>query len=251
MTEHRPPRKYLNDAELMRWYGETRPAIPDRSEPDSSPTLSPAVCVSCGTEFKRTNRRTPFCSEFCKSACRLIRICRRWMRTESMRQDKEYTYSLRVRMAFLNSSYLGEGGYTRNLSPEIRALIWERDNGKCVKCGKPGAQVDHIHGDSDEPENLQLLCLDCHHGKTNAAMRAVSPQESLILGLMWAEIAERIDAAIPIRPCDNEQTWGKFWNRYPDLPPAASEYEQIEPQATYSDLRRQIDEYARSLNRAR
>ena len=53
---------------------------------------------------------------------------------------------------------------------EIRQIILERDNNKCVKCEEPGLEIDHIVakrlGGTDEEANLQTLCNECHKAKT-------------------------------------------------------------------------------------
>ncbi|MGR3512740.1 MAG: HNH endonuclease [Paracoccaceae bacterium] len=58
-----------------------------------------------------------------------------------------------------------------------RVAIRKRDKGLCQECLRngrytPGRDVDHIKprfkGGSDDPSNLQLLCVDCHTAKTIA-----------------------------------------------------------------------------------
>lgn len=58
---------------------------------------------------------------------------------------------------------------------KTRVRILRRDNGLCQPCLKnhrvtPASQVDHIvpkaEGGTDEDENLQSICLDCHKVKT-------------------------------------------------------------------------------------
>ena len=48
---------------------------------------------------------------------------------------------------------------------KLREQIRERDNGLCI-CGKQGGHVHHIifrsHYGSNKPENLILLCQECH-----------------------------------------------------------------------------------------
>jgi 5-methylcytosine-specific restriction protein A len=48
--------------------------------------------------------------------------------------------------------------------------IRRRDKHTCQKCGRPGHDVDHIinvaDGGTDEDDNLQVLCPDCHRVKT-------------------------------------------------------------------------------------
>lgn len=52
-----------------------------------------------------------------------------------------------------------------------RALVWERDNGRCVACGKPAEELQHVRcrgmGGSrnpaiNSPANLVWLCRPCH-----------------------------------------------------------------------------------------
>ena len=56
---------------------------------------------------------------------------------------------------------------------EWKRICWERDDGKCVMCGEPGAQVDHIEPVGKlawgsplviDPDNGRVLCLPCHEG---------------------------------------------------------------------------------------
>jgi len=55
---------------------------------------------------------------------------------------------------------------------EVRQKVIERDNGKCVVCGRPGTHVHHIHLRSKrkdllyEMNNLVLLCSK-HHDHTS------------------------------------------------------------------------------------
>jgi 5-methylcytosine-specific restriction endonuclease McrA len=59
---------------------------------------------------------------------------------------------------------------------------WEamqRDNQKCVKCGKDGEVVDHIlpialGGEEFDMKNLQTLCGDCNKDKTRNDIRAIA-----------------------------------------------------------------------------
>lgn len=49
----------------------------------------------------------------------------------------------------------------------IRKRVIRRDAGRCVACGAPGTDVDHIIPGADHNlGNLQLLCRDCHQTKT-------------------------------------------------------------------------------------
>ncbi|WP_424974253.1 HNH endonuclease [Dinoroseobacter sp. S124A] len=60
---------------------------------------------------------------------------------------------------------------------KVREAAKRRDNGLCVACAKRGItrlmqDVDHItpkaQGGTDDLDNLQCLCRDCHKAKTRA-----------------------------------------------------------------------------------
>jgi 5-methylcytosine-specific restriction endonuclease McrA len=58
--------------------------------------------------------------------------------------------------------------YTSAHWRRLRALVLERDQGICQRCGRPGADtVHHIiersHGGSDDPRNLEAVHRHCHN----------------------------------------------------------------------------------------
>lgn len=59
------------------------------------------------------------------------------------------------------------------IAEDIRLLVWERDGGKCVKCGaRHELQFDHIIpfslGGGSTEHNLQILCGSCNRAKSNS-----------------------------------------------------------------------------------
>jgi hypothetical protein len=58
----------------------------------------------------------------------------------------------------------------RNVSAKVRLYVWQRDKGKCVKCGtNKKLEYDHIiphsKGGSCTERNIQLLCEMCNRKK--------------------------------------------------------------------------------------
>ncbi|MFR9767068.1 HNH endonuclease [Nocardia sp. SC052] len=69
-----------------------------------------------------------------------------------------------------------EPGRYRGVSRAQAEQIRMRDNRTCQKCGKPGREVDHILNvkadGTDDDDNLQVLCKDCHDAKTQGEAAA-------------------------------------------------------------------------------
>jgi HNH endonuclease len=66
----------------------------------------------------------------------------------------------------------GKGSRTA-IPDDVKLLVWQRDHGRCVKCGSNSElQFDHIIplslGGADTPENLQILCGRCNRAKSNS-----------------------------------------------------------------------------------
>ena len=65
---------------------------------------------------------------------------------------------------------------------QVRAIVLRRDHNRCVKCGKPGNEVDHIREIADggalyDPNNAQTLCHQCHLRKSIDMERARRARE--------------------------------------------------------------------------
>ena len=111
------------------------------------------VCVICNnTQSKNSNKTIihkfqkqtfSFCSEVCKN--------------EFQNNHPEVFYK----------------GHRRHSIPtDLRKIIWNRDEGKCVKCGSENnIHYDHIipisKGGSTIKENLELLCQNCNLSKSD------------------------------------------------------------------------------------
>ncbi|MFE3195099.1 TerD family protein [Nocardia sp. NPDC059240] len=59
---------------------------------------------------------------------------------------------------------------TRTIPPDVKAVVWQRDGGRCVECGDSHyLEFDHIipisRGGATSPANLQILCRGCNRTK--------------------------------------------------------------------------------------
>ncbi len=147
-----------------------------------------------------------FCCELCMQTCDTVRYWRR-VRRDGRYDRPDVREAVWTRVAFLLAG--GYGKTARRLSHQTRNHVWERAGGVCRQCGKPGEEVDHIEGDSPDPDNLQLLCKDCHHAKTNERMRpATDEQKKLIAAL----VATRVEPEVPALLADDEVRWKAEWS---------------------------------------
>lgn len=70
----------------------------------------------------------------------------------------------------------------RELWLELRKEVWNRDKGKCVRCGASvtlkKAHIDHIEplsrGGSNSLENLRTLCRTCHSLRADPSHRGMA-----------------------------------------------------------------------------
>lgn len=63
-------------------------------------------------------------------------------------------------------------GHNPTAWKRVRRAALARDGHRCVKCGAPANEVDHVvnraAGGRDELANAQTLCTPCHRAKTQA-----------------------------------------------------------------------------------
>lgn len=65
------------------------------------------------------------------------------------------------------------GARRERIPNEVRAFVWERDEGRCVRCGAEGdLQFDHVipvaKGGGVAVDNIQILCGDCNRAKSDS-----------------------------------------------------------------------------------
>jgi 5-methylcytosine-specific restriction endonuclease McrA len=164
----------------------------------------PFPCANCG---KLLSSSRLFCSDLCRDEAKFVRYCRACIADGRYRRD-DVKEAWKIRLA-----HILNGGYrerNRQISKEIREAAIEQDNGLCRKCGNKGFQVDHINGDSNAIENLQLLCIKCHLQKTREKIVAISKVTHPEKWEKRQELLFRVHAPKPLKLCDSP-FWTKKW----------------------------------------
>ena len=162
MTTNKRAKRDARDR--ARKTGEPYTLARRRTTPASDTSRPTAAQTACSAS--RTTKRACSAQELCSQTASTIRYWRRIVRDGRIHQP-DVREAIRTRVAHLLA-----GGYqeaARRLSPTSRVQVWERDGGRCVLCGQPGAEIDHITDDSRELGNLQLLYAGCHRAKTPPA----------------------------------------------------------------------------------
>lgn len=88
-----------------------------------------------------------------------------WNRQRRQSSQLERLRKIRVRSEELDAAR------RERIPDEVRALAWERDDGRCVRCGaEDDLQFDHVipvaKGGGTDVENIQVLCGDCNRAKS-------------------------------------------------------------------------------------
>jgi hypothetical protein len=147
-----------------------------------------------------------FCSEACADEAKLVRYARRCF-SDGRIDQPDVQEAIQIKIAHA----LG-GGYSereRRVPLSVRRAVFDRDGGRCQKCGQPGTEIDHIHSSSNELDNLQLLCGTCHNKKTKARFVEITPEDERYaeIDAKRESLRSRIEASEPQRPCDDEKKW--------------------------------------------
>jgi 5-methylcytosine-specific restriction endonuclease McrA len=158
-------------------------------------------CLNCDQPTPPVSGQAKlYCSEECAEEAKTVRYVRGCIRDGRI-EKPDVREAVQIRLAIVVG-----GGYPekeRHVPPATRKAVIERDGGLCKQCGRPGTDVDHIEGSSNEMENLQLLCRACHNKKTITGFVPMSPEHREKAN----ELHARINARKPMRPCDDDQRW--------------------------------------------
>jgi 5-methylcytosine-specific restriction endonuclease McrA len=175
-------------------------------------------CFNCGDRFSVPKRSlSGFCCTWCRDVASVVRYARGTMSDGRYEDQPDVRDAIKIKVAHVlggveNSEwYERNHGAPRKIPPAVRAAVMGRDQGRCVKCGDEGTEVDHIRDGKPSLDNLQLLCKSCHRNKTSERLR---PGDTLTerQELAWLDIMTRIQAPQALTPCDGS-AWAESWRR--------------------------------------
>ena len=139
-----------------------------------------ADCLHCKSSFEYDTRHSK--GKFCSNQCQ---------------QDKRHADYIE---GWLEGTITGGSSY--NLSAHVRRHLLKEANYKCSQCGwgktNPHTnsiplEIDHINNDpfDHSPENLQVLCPNCHSLKTIPPSKSKGGRYSKSVHPKYARLAQR------------------------------------------------------------
>lgn len=176
------------------------------------------VCANCDRTFTATGARSPgyiFCAPLCRETAKHVRWARRHYFGGTI-DHPDIAEALRTRIAFVLS-----GGYpeqARRVPPAVREQVLTRSGGKCQRChrrfetgpdaGDRRATIQHLHGSSNDLENLRAWCSRCNTRDVQSRMRPVTDPAKLKLARAFTR---RYTSKRPTRACDDQRRWENAW----------------------------------------
>jgi hypothetical protein len=133
-------------------------------------------CYVCGRLVKLKHMSThQETDEFCKSEAerQAKERAEKWEQEEAERRKADERSLQRVKWEAIANKETEKR--SRRVSTEVKRAVFERDEGKCVKCGSSeNIEYDHdipfSKGGSNGVRNIQLLCKECNRQKSNKIM---------------------------------------------------------------------------------
>lgn len=170
------------------------------------------LCASCGERFPARSP-TAYCSPRCRGAAKAVRYGRRKLAQYGVLRvselpDNDERAALYTK---LTAAFLGYDERSRRLTTSERRVVYDRDGGRCRKCGEPGEEIDHVAGSSRDPGNLRLLCRPCHDA---ISLPRLLPGPRGGKGKSHNDALKvRMEAPSPLRPCDMAH-WEQVWREW-------------------------------------
>jgi len=182
----------------------SKPRTTRRSSISQSLVAYPFPCMNCDETIPEA---VLFCSPLCREEAKFVRYYRACIQDRRIKQP-DIQEALQIRLAHILAG--GYRGNLRQLSSALRKTVIDRDHGRCRRCGAAANQIDHIDGDSNDLDNLQLLCERCHNEKTMAHLVQISPDTHPEEWARRDALLSRVASSRPTRLCDGSE-WNSLW----------------------------------------
>jgi hypothetical protein len=164
-------------------------------------------CVNCG--IAPAGQDALFCSETCRQEARFVRYVRATL-ADGRAIQPDVQEAIGTKLIFALS-----GGYPareRYIPPTVRAQVWERDGRRCILCGEPASEIDHIQGNAHTLDNLRCVCHRCNLQRMEAGVTKLTDSDEIAgYQKLYDELVTRCQASQPTRLCDNEAQWNNEW----------------------------------------
>lgn len=160
-------------------------------------------CPNC---LKRHSRTKIYCCDQCEDEAQVVRLVRNAI-ADGRIENAESQVGIGQKLL-----QIIQGGYPteRILRPALRRQIFDRDGRVCRICGKPGDQIDHISGSSNDPTNLRVVCGPCNRLRVTHSMVPMSIESADFVGSILDRLAVRIAAPEPLQTSDRPE-WTRTW----------------------------------------
>lgn len=170
----------------------------------------PLDCVNCDGPIDGSRRSYLSCSDLCDGEAAHVRYARK-----ARRDGRDTLPEVRQVLETQLAHVLG-GGYPnrrRVRSRKLREAVFARDGRRCRECRALGhLEIDHIDGNSNHPDNLQVLCHACHVAKTQLRVVPIPPDRPDVRAKRRA-LDLRVKSPMPLRPSDDDETWEGEWRQ--------------------------------------
>ena len=159
----------------------------------------PRCCPNCDVTAESLS--SPYCSEKCRSQASFVRQFRAALATASiLTPDKQVVFGERLWWLLGGGLPLRE---SRILESGKRQVV-KRCGGKCEFCGAPMTDIQNFGSGCNRPLHLRAVCANCSRTKPFGDLAfSQSPEVVMVL----TDLSQRINAATPIRPCDDPEAW--------------------------------------------
>ena len=160
---------------------------------------NPHLCPNCVGPVDKPS--SPYCSETCRDRAAFVRQFRAAVASGTILEaEKQIVFGERLWWL------LGGGLPMRDsrIPESAKRQVIKRSQGRCEFCTREMTAIENFGSGCNRPLHLRAVCLNCSRAKPSGdAEFSQSPAAQEIL----TDICRRINAQVPLRPCDDPVNW--------------------------------------------